>query len=256
MLSAKDLTTQLLSAMRRTVYGVPVVASGPAKGLRFDAASDTSRFTPGEYERPVQERIAAIVKAGDVCYDIGANLGFFTILLSRLAGANGKVYAFEPVRRNAAIIETNARLNGMRNIAVLRVAVSNTNGTSELLLAEHAGGAVLKSAGTPPDLAGSMMVETMTLDSLIERQVLLPPTFVKIDVEGAELDVLQGMQTTLQRYAPTILLELDDADEAQCDRKVAECCAFLTERGYLIDRLPLAYPDNRWFVKHVVAIRK
>lgn len=255
MSGPKELASQLLSAVRRTIRGAAVIESGPAKDLRFDAGADTPRFTPGRYEPPIQECIANVVKPGEVCYDIGANLGFFTILLARLAGSAGIVYAFEPVPRNAEIVEGNARLNDMTNISVLRYAVADRNGTSELLLAEHAGGAVLKSAGTPPDLVGSTMVETRTLDTLVEQNGLRPPTFVKIDVEGAELDVLQGMQSVLERHGPTILLEVDDAEEAECERKFAACASFLEVRGYRIERLPLAYPDNRWFVKHFLARR-
>jgi FkbM family methyltransferase len=246
-------TRHLVSRLLTAIRGADEIVSGPARGLRFDAYSDTPRFTAGDYEASVQECIARALRPGDVCYDIGANLGFFTILMSRLTGSEGKVYAFEPVPHNAAIVARNARLNHMANVTVVKAALSDTDGTSELLLAKHSGGAVLKGAGTPPDLVGSLTVRTARLDSLIDGQALAGPMFVKIDVEGAELAVLQGMQRTLQQQAPKLLLELDDAVESECDRKLAECRAFLEQRGYETQMLSPAYPDNRWFVKHFLA---
>jgi FkbM family methyltransferase len=190
-----------------------------------------------------------------VCYDIGANVGFFSILLGRLAGPTGSVYAFEPVPRNAFAIERNARLNHLGNITVLKLALSCVDGRSELLLAHHIGGAMLKSAGAPPDLAGRLDVEIAALDSLTESGSIKPPNFVKIDVEGAEIDVLQGMKAILRRWAPTIMLELDDEHVTACSNKVARCQSFLSKFGYRTELLPEAYPDGRWFVRHILGTK-
>lgn len=230
-----------------------LVGSGPGQGLRINAGPDTRRFTFGEYELPVQQAIVSLVRSGDVCYDIGANIGFFSLLLGRLVGASGMVYAFEPVPRNASTVERNALLNGMENISVLRLALSRDDGTAELLLAHHAGGAVLKSAGTPPDLAGSLMVQTASVDSLVEQQRIKLPDVVKIDVEGAEMDVLHGMQEVLRKWGPTVILELDDESAAGCEAKVSLCQAFLHKFGYQTDLIPNAYPDGKWFVRHFIA---
>jgi FkbM family methyltransferase len=243
---------QLRNILRRLFAGAGQIASGPAAGLRFDAGAD-QRFRSGEYERPVQDRITGLVRGGDVCYDVGANLGFFSVLLARLAGPTGAVYAFEPVPQNAALIERNARLNQLQTIKVRNVAVSNRDGSSDLLLARHVGGAMLEEAGTPPDLAGRLTVRTATLDKLVEDREIPPPSFVKIDVEGAELSVLRGMQRILRESRPTVLLELDDSTEQGCEQKVTDCQALLLELGYRVEPIPGAYADGRWFVRHFVA---
>lgn len=196
------------------------------------------------------------VHRGDVCYDIGANLGFFSLLLGRLAGPDGSVYAFEPVARNASNIERNARLNGLPNIEVLRIALCATDGHEELLLAHHVGGAVLKSAGAPPDFAGSVTVETARLDTLVNIRRLKPPNIVKIDVEGAEMDVLRGMEQVLRTCAPIVVVELDDETAAACEKKVSLCRTFLRDLGYRSELLPNAYPDRGWFVRHFIAKRE
>lgn len=242
-------------ACRRAVAGPAAIEAGPAAGLRFDAGTDTLRFQKGDYERPVQQALASLARPGDICYDIGANLGFFSILLGRLVGATGMVYAFEPVPANAAAIERNACLNDLANVCVARVALTRSDGEAELLLAQHVGGAVLAGAGIPPDPAGRLTVATAAVDSLVARGELTPPRIVKIDVEGAEMDVLKGMERTLSDHAPAIVLELDDATESRCHSKADECRIFLEDHGYRVENLPSSYIEVRWFVRHLVAIR-
>lgn len=261
-MSFEEFTKNTKLHMRRSIEAflrlfrkVPEIDSGPGKGLRFDAGHGTKLFTAGEYERPVQEAAMSLVKPGDVCYDIGANLGFFTVLLGRLVENMGIVYAFEPVPANAAMIKRNARLNRLSNVKVLRVACSIQSGRSELLLADHVGGAVLKSAGVPPDLAGSLMVETSTVDALVASRQIKPPNFVKIDVEGAEMDVLKGMETVLRQWAPAVIIEVDDATRTECDAKLELCRTFLHDLRYRTQILPNSYVDGAWFVRHFVATK-
>jgi FkbM family methyltransferase len=232
---------------------VPRIASGPGKGLRFDGGHATAGFVSGEYEYPVQEAIASLLREGDVLYDIGANFGFFSVLSSRIVGPEGVVYAFEPVPANASTVERNARLNRLGNIEVLRVAVSHHTGKSELYLAHYAGGAALISAGVPPDLAGTIVVDTSSIDDLVELRRIRPPNVVKIDVEGAEKEVLQGMLRVLKECGPKIILEVDDAVEARCVGKLESCRKFLEDLHYRCEVLPKSYKDGGWFVRHLVA---
>ena len=241
------------SLTRRLLGRVPRIESGAGKGLRFDAGLSTAGFVSGEYEYPVQSAIASLLRGGDVFYDIGANVGYFTVLAGRLVGPTGAVYAFEPVPSNASIVERNARLNHMENIETLRVAVSHQTGKSELYLAHYAGGAALKSAGPPPDLAGSILVDTSSIDDLVKHRRIRPPDVVKIDVEGAELDVLHGMLKVLQEGNPKVILEVDDADEMRCDGKLNACREFLQDLQYRIEVLPKSYKDGKWFVRHFIA---
>lgn len=254
--TAKQNLAQIGAACKRAFRRVAEIESGPGKGLRFDAGPRSGDFASGGYERPVQEALASLVKPGAVCYDVGANLGFFSVLLGRLAGPTGSIYAFEPVAGNAAMIERNASLNRLGNIRVLRIALSRADGRGELLLARHPGGAVLRGAGIPPDPAGRVAVETCAIDTLVDSRKIEPPDVVKIDVEGAEMDVLQGMVKVLRAQAPIVILELDDETETACEKKVSLCRSFLGDLDYRMARLPNAYPDGRWFVRHLVAVRK
>ena len=255
MVSLRQRLTQLGTMCRRRIGMVETIKSGSGTGLRFDTGLGTNLFITGEYERPVQGAISSLVKQGDVCYDIGANLGFFTVLFGRLAGTAGIVYAFEPVPSNASVLERNARLNGLSNIQILRMACSRQSGSSELMLARHIGGAVLKSAGVPPDLNGSIVVETATIDSLVNTQKIAPPNVVKIDVEGAEMDVLEGMKKVLKEWGPAVIIEVDDASAAKCEEKLSKCREFLHEYNYQTELIPNSYADGKWYVRHFIATR-
>lgn len=232
---------------------VPRVISGPGIGLRFDANAAPEDCLTGEYERPIQDLMCRLLAEGKVVYDIGANVGYFSILSARLVGPTGMIYSFEPVPANGAAIQRNAGLNGFTNISVLNVAISNEIGERELFLAEHVGGSVLKSVAVPPDLIGSMQVNTVTIDSLVERENLLLPDVVKIDVEGAELNVLKGMRSVLEQKRPDVILEFDDAVEAICDDKYDTCERYLADLNYTCASLPDSYANQGWYVRHMLA---
>lgn len=244
---------QLLMRLRDALGQPRIVAAGEAAGLRLVAHRADPDFARGTYERPLQKFIAGHVTEGDVFYDIGANIGFFSLIAARRAGSAGRVYAFEPVPDNAAAISRSARLNGFDAVDVLNVAVGSSNGRTELMLARHIGGATLASVGPPPDLRGTIEVALVSIDRLIAQRRLRPPTLVKVDVEGAELDVLKGMTETLRAHRPTVLYEVDDASPTGLQHKAAALAAFWDAAGYAVTNLPAAYQGIDWHVAHMVA---
>jgi FkbM family methyltransferase len=244
---------QLLTRLRDALGQPRIVAAGEAAGLRLVANHADPNFARGTYERPLQSFIAEHLAEGDVFYDIGANIGFFSLIAARRVGPAGRVYAFEPVPENAAAISRSARLNGFDAVDVFNVAVGSNNGRTELMLARHIGGATLASVGPPPDLRGTIEVEIVTIDTLIAQRGLRPPTLVKVDVEGAELEALTGMVATVRTHRPTVLYEVDDANCAGLQRKAAGLAAFWDAAGYSVTSLPAAYQGIDWQVAHMVA---
>ncbi len=245
MLGAGRIST-LFSDVRR-------IADGPGAGLKIVPLEGDREIALGRYEVPVQTALFANLDDGGVFYDIGANIGFFSLLASRRVGPRGRVYAFEPLPRNAAAIERSARLNGFSGLEVFEVAAGAESGVADLNLARHIGGAVLASVGTPPDRRGSIAVEIVAIDDVIAERGLRPPSLVKIDVEGAEPDVIRGMRATLQTHRPALIVELDDATDAGLERKTDDLFALLAGLGYRLERLAPGYPDIAWRVAHFVA---
>lgn len=230
-----------------------VVATGEAAGLTLVSRDADPEFGRGTYERPIQQAIASNLAPGDAFFDIGANIGFFSLIAARRVGTEGQVYAFEPVPRNAAAIRRTAQLNGFHAIRVFPEAVGATIGRAELLLARHIGGAALASAEAPPDMNGYLEVDVTTLDDAIARHGLRPPSLVKIDVEGAEIEVLRGMTETLRAHRPSIIYEIDDATREGLDRKARQIAALLTSAGYVLAALPPSYTEQSWHVQHLLA---
>jgi FkbM family methyltransferase len=230
-----------------------VIATGEAAGLTLVSRGADPDFARGTYERPIQRVIASNLIPGDVFFDIGANVGFFSLIAARCVGKEGQVYAFEPVPQNANAIVQSGQLNGFDTIRVFPEAVAATTGRAELLLARHVGGAALASAETPPDANGHLEVDVTTLDDAIVQRGLRPPTLVKVDVEGAEIDVFRGMTETLRTHRPKIVYEVDDATRDGFDRKARQIAALLTSAGYALAALPASYAGQGWHVQHVFA---
>lgn len=230
-----------------------VMRNGVAKGLKFNTGESCPELALGTYEVPIQNIFTQHLKPGDVFYDIGANVGFFSIIAAKLVGDKGKVYAFEPGEGNANSIRHNARLNNFNHIEVIEKAVSHTSGEGQLLLAKYSGGHALATADAPPDLAGEVTVDLVSIDDLIAQNKIAPPNFVKIDVEGAELDVLKGMTETIKTARPAIIYEVDDGDRTAYERKYQELADFFKSFDYQVTQAENSYDTIDWCVGHAIA---
>lgn len=242
-----------IAAFRRR-RGRPRIRTGSGKGLLFDPGKSNPAYGIGDNELPVQDALAGHLQAGAVFHDIGANVGFFTVIAARLVGCAGHVYAFEPVPDNAALIRKNCQLSDLANVTVVEKAVSDTTGGGELVLARYSGGAALSTAAPPPDATGTLAVELTTVDDEVRSGRVRSPSVVKIDVEGAELEVLTGMAQTIHDHRPVIVCEIDDATQSGFARKYESCVGFLRSVDYDVRRLADSYPGAAWHVGHFVAV--
>ncbi|GEO40528.1 FkbM family methyltransferase [Skermanella aerolata] len=220
-------------AARRS--GVPFHATirgpGPAGGIRMDLEGVRLRYLSGRHEADFQNYIARRLPAGGCFIDVGAEVGFFSLLAARLAGPAGRVIAIEPIEANADLIKANATLNGFDNITIVTAAAGAANRT---------GGA---SAANRP-------VPVLTLDGLASHLGLPPPDIVRIDVDGAELEVLAGMTATLWRHRPDILFEVAASSIGEAENRYAKVGEALVHYGYDVKRLEQAYPNAGAAVLH------
>jgi FkbM family methyltransferase len=221
--------------------GALTVQSGLGGGLRMDlehmpvSHAHIGSIAFGNLESSVQEAMLRHLGKGGVFYDIGANLGFFSLLGAHLAGHDeGHVYAFEPTPDNVAAIRRNASLNGVPNITVIEKAVSRETGRAQLQVVDDQSWSKLADYGEHPLTEQVLEVETVAIDDLVEAGTVRPPTVVKIDVEGAELAVLEGMERTVASYSPALIVELHDTH--------AEFVAWCSANGYRALNLEGATP--------------
>jgi FkbM family methyltransferase len=231
------------------------IAQGAGAGLLLDPGNSNPAYGSGNNELPVQGELLRHLAPGAIFYDVGANVGFFSVIAARIVGPRGSVFAFEPVSTNARYIRRNARLNKLHNIVLVRKAVTDSIGRADLCVTEYAGGAVLASADhRSPDVVGTTKVDTVSIDHLVFDLSFPAPTVVKIDVEGAESSVLRGMKRVLMEFGPVVIYELDDVTPVFLERKQRQCEDLLLGCGYRLTRLDNSYPDGRCLVTHTVAV--
>jgi len=180
----------------------------PSDGiLRFQVGGINSHFyvskpeelrsleSDKEGEGRVAELLISHLRLGDIVYDIGAHIGFYTVILGRAVGKNGQVIAFEPEKESYNRLLENLKLNDLNNIQVFQKALGNENSQAKLYRGETIGNfSLIKTYEKAIDYR---IVEIVKGDQFVKEQNLPIPRLVKIDVEGYEYVVLEGLQKTL-----------------------------------------------------------
>jgi FkbM family methyltransferase len=216
---------------------IPIVVT-PSAGLRY-LLKGTSKVDPGLLSQAME-----IVRPGDIVWDVGANVGLFAFAAASLAGTQGKIFAFEPDTWLVELLRKSASLqpNASAKVSVIPVAIAEATALRRFCIAKRSRSSNYLSGYGQTMAGGSLeehIVPTYSLDSLIS---FLPrPNVIKIDVEGAELEVLRGATSILQQVRPIVLCEVGDGN----GRDVAD---FLKSQNYTVsdgdapkaDRKPLS----------------
>lgn len=198
------------------------IQHGAAKGLRFNAGSSNVGFLLGSAEPESQNALTLLVRPNAIVYDIGANVGFLTLIAARLAGSSGRIFAFEPLKENFGLLEHNLRINEFTNVAARNIALAAHDGTEDFVMSANATfGGLSTAAVKVEDEVGRIKVEVRRLDSLVEQESLPLPNVIKIDVEGAEEQVLEGALQTIARSRPVLLIELHGTNAAISEKLAA-----------------------------------
>jgi FkbM family methyltransferase len=202
---------------------IPIL-QGRLRGKRWIVGSSQHGCWLGSYEYDKQRLLEQVIQPGSVVFDLGAHVGFHTLLASVLVGSSGKVFAFEPMPKNLRYLKEHLRLNQIANVTVIEAAVSDRNGTALFELHDSSFQGRLSSQG-------GLEVQMIGLDELIASGKIPAPDFIKMDVEGAELSVFSGAKQLLAEKHPTIALATH-GDEIQ-----KQCRQFLTALGYQLQPL-------------------
>lgn len=175
----------------------PASATCDVQGHKmFLDAKDSLRLAiNGIFEPFETELVCREVRKGDVVVDVGANIGYYTLMFARLVGETGKVYAFEPDPENFALLQSNVTLNGYQNVILVQTAVSNDTGTTKLHLCEVNKGdhRIYDSYDGRP----TVEVSTMRLDDYFGG-CDVKVDWIKMDIQGAEGGAIQGMPFLLR----------------------------------------------------------
>jgi FkbM family methyltransferase len=236
--------------MSRRVWPGRVLRFTDGRGNRY--VSMKNNFTSfavavlGERDPNVMRFLRNWVKPGFVVCDIGANIGTYTVPLSRLVGPTGHVVSFEPNRPTCACLRQNIRQNRLGNVTILRAAAGPEVGVADLVVTANNFGEVhlapatsgdsrgwVDGAGPGEPMNGLARVAVTTVDAEVARLGLTRVDFIKIDVEGFELAALRGAVRTLAGNANLVVqTEIVPAHAARYRFDVADLAAFFQEHGY------------------------
>jgi FkbM family methyltransferase len=211
------------------------VANGPAARMAISTAhlpldhAHIGSIVRGTLEPAVTEALTRTVRPGHVFYDVGANLGYFTLVAARMVGPAGRVIAFEPVPWCADAVAANIALNDLRQAEVRAEAVGAATGHSRLRVVRDASQSMLASLSRGADTRDEIDVAVVAVDDLVSAGAIPPPDVMKIDTEGAEILVLEGMRETIARHGPRIVCEIHETNDA--------FAAFMEDVGYRVTNL-------------------
>lgn len=211
---------------------VPVeIAAGPLAGMHMHLDLRTEKdLWLGTYEPDLLTAIEHFTSSDQTAYDVGANIGYVSLALAKAVGQAGRVVAFEPLPANLVRLQANMALNPEGNrVQVVGAAVGADNSQAAFMVHESGGMGKLQAAkGRQTEYEDSITVEVISLDKWIMDSGGAPPGLIKIDVEGGEAAVLEGLTSTLNSARPTILLELHGPEAT------SEVQDILSSRGYAL----------------------
>ena len=231
-LSPRSLPGKILRAPLRLMPRgaiVPIV-QGPLRGKRWIVGAGTQGYWLGTYELPKQGRFIQTVQPGWTVLDIGAHTGYYALLTSTLVGPQGRVIACEPSPRNLAYLRRHMGLNGCLNVDIREVAVAGACGTATFDNTQSSFTGHLAGNSINPNGSAGVTVQTITLDSLLDEGIR--PNLIKMDIEGAEGEALQGGRRLLAQCRPVLFLATHGPQVHQ------KCCDLLRELGYELTPLP------------------
>lgn len=195
------------------------ILQGRLRGKKWIVGSSNHGCWLGSYEYEKRLFFEKTVAASSVVFDIGAHVGFYTLLAAVLVGEKGRVFAFEPVPHNLVYLREHLRMNRITNVIIIEAAVSDHSGM--VRFNEGAGSSMGYIASQ-----ANMQVRAVSLDDLMASGEFPAPTQIKNDVEGSEVQVLLGAKSLLAGSHPTLFLATHGEDSHR------QCCHILSELRY------------------------
>jgi len=185
----------------------------------------------GDFEVKETDYVKRTLEKDWVCLDVGGCFGWYTVLFANLAGPNGTVHVFEPVPDNRECLVENITLNASTNVTVHPYALGDKPATTTIYVPEGGVSGSLRAHGGA-DNCRAIEVQVSTLDDFARESSLARLDFIKADIEGAELLLLQGGAETLRRFKPTLMLEVQAHSTRLFGYEPKELFRFMQELGY------------------------
>ncbi len=205
------------------------IRSGVLRNVRWSMDVRDLDYLLGTYEFAGISALVQNLRTGDSFYDIGANVGYYSIAASKIVGEKGIVFSFEPLPKNVQLLRKHLKVNKIENVYPIEYAVSNKRGNIEFSNSNNLAANTYVATSGIYNNESTIAVKSVTIDDFVESNSAPLPDFIKIDVEGAESDVLEGALMTLQVNYPHILLATHDRNVPGVKDK---CLQYLKSHGY------------------------
>lgn len=183
------------------------ILTGPNRGLKWVVGAGNQSCWLGTYESGIAKSIAARVKPGMTVFDVGAHAGYYTLMLSRLVGPQGRVFAFEANPDNASKLRRHLQINRIENVELVEAAVSDRSGTA--FFDVDAGIAKYGSIGAKYGYMGELAESGIPVRSVVLDDFPIPD-LIKMDIEGAETRAFAGASRLLSAQKTAIFLALHE----------------------------------------------
>ena len=213
-LDFSSLFMRLMKAKGNTDYEKQfiIVAKINECKMVLDLYKPTQReiYCSYKYEKKITNLVFKALKKDDVFIDVGAHVGYYSLLSAKIVGAKGKILCFEPNNDNFKILNENISLNKFNQIKYFEIGLSDYNGEAQFYINPFNDGGSSLTKFTYPELE-LVTIKVAKLDTLIKDIALNKIDLIKIDVEGHQMKTLKGMEYTLQKFHPKIIVEFNDA---------------------------------------------
>lgn len=187
----------------RSLYRLP---SGYDLWLNTSGYIDKQIITKGVFEPLSTKIMERFVKPGDVVIDVGANIGYYTVLFSKRVGASGTVIAFEPTRHFGDVLKKNVEANQLNNVEIIDFGLSNKAQDLEIDIGPSS--ATLHSPEGFDKVIDNEKISLTTLDTFVRERALDKIDFIKVDIDGHEPLFFEGAWEALEKYAPIVIFEV------------------------------------------------
>jgi FkbM family methyltransferase len=234
----KGFTAKLRRTLWRRMHEPMIMPWIDGLRVNVEPTNETCRslFITGRYEPNEFCVLDRVLKPGMVFVDVGANVGLYSLFAGKKVGPQGTVLAVEASSREYQQLQRNVQLNALTNIRVVNVAVTDSAGEAELMVApaEHGGHNTLGGFAYGTPVERKERVRTARLDDIIREEGLARVDVIKMDIEGAEFTALRGAEQTLRQFHPLLLLEVSDRSLQHQNASSGQLLDFVMGLGYRV----------------------
>jgi FkbM family methyltransferase len=189
----------------------------------------------GYYEKPVIDLIKKILKENCVAFDVGANIGAHALIMGKLVGKNGKIFAFEPHPEISKRLSNNIKLNHLDNIRIFQIALSNKPGRTILYsfneeTADKGSSSLYEK--TYQNLSNKFEVKVSTIDEIADKEEVAKLDLIKIDTRGSDFPVMLGAEKSIKKFKPHIIFEYNQKNWSIAGFVWKNAVEFFNKNGY------------------------